>query len=65
MTSAKTHTERRTPSTGVNVVMTVYRYPGEPDGDTTVVITGTFAVSGQSRDEFVKRLGELIDEYRI
>ena len=56
--------EAKIPSEGVRVDMTVDRVDYE-DLDTFVELSGGFAVSGSSRDEFVSELGDLIDKYRI
>lgn len=33
--------------------------------DTHVKLSGTFAISGSQREEFLKKLGSLIDDHRI
>ena len=54
----------RYPSKGVIIIMAVDVIDGE-ELDTYITLTGEFAVSGSQREEFVKKLGALIDEYRI
>ncbi len=33
--------------------------------DTNILLTGNFCISWQNKDEFLVKLGGLIDEYRI
>lgn len=56
--------ENRCPTEGVSVHMTIDRIDGV-DLDTAVSLRGKFAIAGYQREEFCKRLGELIDEFRI
>jgi len=52
------------PSEGVTVNLAISVIDGEPL-DTEVKLSGAFCVSGASHGEFIKKLGDLIDEYRI
>lgn len=64
----KQNEETKTPSEGVIIQATIdiWTENGKSEElDTEIRLRGKFAVSGQSRHEFYKRLGDLIDEYRI
>lgn len=55
-------------SRGVNIHADVDVHLGDggrQELDASIELVGHFAVSGQSRDEFYKKLAALIDEYRI
>ncbi len=52
------------PSQGVTAEMLIERIDGE-DLDTFVALTGSFTVSGAERNEFIAKLGKLINDYRI
>ena len=52
------------PCSGVSINMCVDKIDGECL-DTNVDMEGNFAVAGSKRVEFAKKLGELIEEYRI
>ncbi len=52
------------PSDGVTMIMTIDKIDGE-ELDTAVSLDGGFAVAGSKRKEFAKKLGALIDEFRI
>lgn len=52
------------PSMGVTAVLTIDKIDGE-ELDTQVSIDGGFTVAGSERKEFIARLGDLINEYRI
>lgn len=52
------------PSEGVKLDMLIDRIDGE-DLDTSVTISGGFAICGKQRKEFIEALGQLIDSYRI
>lgn len=52
------------PSQGVTAEMLIERIDGE-DLDTFVALTGSFTVAGVKRNEFIAKLGELINDYRI
>ena len=52
------------PSEGVKAELFIHRYKGECL-DTLVTLTGQFSVSGADRLEFLDKLGQLIDKYRI
>ena len=56
--------EERYFSEGCRAVMTIDLIDGE-ELDTEIEITGEFAVCGANRSEFLDKLGQLIDEYRI
>lgn len=62
MTNIKKYTEY--PSEGVTARVSVEIYDGEAC-DTTIDLKGRFVVSGQDRREFLRKLSELIDQYRI
>lgn len=51
-------------SEGVVLDMTIDFIDGE-DLDTVIDIKGSFCIAGNTRAEFIKILGGLIDEYRI
>lgn len=66
--SEKIKTEEIYPSENVklNAVVELYRENGKVEElDTSIVLQGRFSVAGGSRREFYKKLGELINEYRI
>lgn len=52
------------PTDGVTMQMQIDKIDGE-ELDTSVMLSGGFAISGQQRNEFAQKLGLLIDEYRI
>lgn len=56
--------DRLNPSENVNLELFIDKIDGE-NQDTRVIMTGEFTIAGESRDEFNKALGELIDKYRI
>jgi len=56
--------EMEYPSENVSVNMRVDRIDGEYL-DTEVDIKGRFSVAGSRRVEFIKKLGELVEEFRI
>ncbi|MCP3922741.1 MAG: hypothetical protein GY714_09175 [Desulfobacterales bacterium] len=56
--------ESKSPSEGVKVDFRVDKIDGE-DLDTEVELKGRFAIIGHERGEFLERLGNLIDEFRI
>ena len=60
----KKHRETHRPSRGVEVKMEIEKIGGV-DLDTFVEICGQFLVSGQQRHDFLKKLEELIEGYRI
>lgn len=51
-------------SNDVEVEQTIEVIDGE-HLDTHVKLSGAFAISGSQREEFLKKLGLLIDDYRI
>ncbi len=57
-------TNKVCPSEGVEMTLRTEVIDGE-HLDTDIEITGQFVVSGKSKDEFVAKLGALIDEYRV
>ena len=64
MSEIKKVEENRAISDNVNLKMTIDHIDGEKL-DTEIVVQGTWWVAGGEREEFAKKLGDLIDEYRI
>ena len=62
MTDIKKYTEH--PSRGVKAQLSV-EYQNGIAYDTAVKLEGEFCISGQDRQEFLRKLGELINQYRI
>lgn len=62
--SQKQITQSHIVSDGVNAELQIEVIDGI-QMDTSVTLSGQFVVSGSSKDSFLKKLGELIDEYRI
>lgn len=52
------------PTEGVVFELRIDRIDGE-DLDTSVTLSGGFAICGSKRNEFSEKIGKLIDEYRI
>jgi hypothetical protein len=56
--------ERVNVSDGITLYFTVDKIDGE-ELDTSVLVSGGFATSGDRRREFANKLGALIDRYRL
>lgn len=52
------------PSDGVSAKQTIEVIEGE-HLDTQIELSGSFTVSGKQKEEFLSKLGKLINEYRI
>lgn len=64
MSEIPTVNEKHFPSEGVTADLKIDKIDGEYL-DTCITLSGLFWVAGNQRHEFLEKLGNLIDEYRI